>query len=263
MSDLLAAACCYAETLGWPVFQLADGTKIPVAGTRGHLEATANLAQIQEWWGRYPSRNIGVRCSEFWVLDVDGIEGADWLRDREKEHGPLPRTVRQITQSHGSHVLFLNPTEGRRVVNRARFAPGCDTRSAEGYIVAAPSRAERGVYAWDVDFHPLETEISEPPEWLLALVTVTAPAGSQAPAAPPDEFAALVVNGVDEGGRNASLTRLAGYFLRRYVDPYVTLEMLRLWNRERCRPPLPDADVVTITRSIAKREAARREARNG
>ncbi|MCG3194893.1 MAG: hypothetical protein DIJKHBIC_04161 [Thermoanaerobaculia bacterium] len=261
MSEMLPAALAYAEKLGWPVFPLVPGRKVPRAGSNGHLEATTDPVLIRKMWAD-PASNIGIRCSEFWVLDVDGIEGADWLCDREKEHGPLPRTVRQITQSHGSHVLFLNPTEGRRVVNRARFAPGCDTRSAEGYIVVAPSRAERGVYAWDVDFHPLETEISEAPEWLLALVTSPA-AQSPRTAAPPDQFAALVAAGVDEGGRNATLTRLAGYFLRRYVDPYVTLEMLRLWNRDRCRPPLPDSDVVTIARSVANREAARRETRNG
>ncbi|MCC6129044.1 MAG: primase C-terminal domain-containing protein, partial [Acidobacteria bacterium] len=150
---------------------------------------------------------------------------------------------------------------GRHVVNRSRFASGCDTRSSEGYIVAAPSRIPEGTYAWDTDFHPLECEISEAPEWLLALVT--APSSRQGPSAPPDEFAALVAAGVDEGSRNSSLTRLAGYFLRRYVDPYVTLEMLQLWNRERCRPPLSERDVRTIVVSIAKKEARRREARNG
>lgn len=261
MSQMLPAALKYALVLGWPVFPLAAGSKIPLAGSNGHLEATINPDQIRQMWSN-PALNIGVRNLPFWTLDVDGIEGSDWLRDREREHGPLPRTVRQITPRRGQHILFLNPADGRHVVNRSRFATGCDTRSAEGYIVATPSRIPEGVYAWDVDFHPLECEISEAPAWLLDLVT--APAGSQADlAAPPDEYAALVVNGVDEGGRNASLTRLAGYFLRRYVDGYVTLEMLRLWNRDRCRPPLPDRDVVTIVRSIARKEAARREARNG
>lgn len=260
MSRMLSAALAYAEKLGWPVFPLVPGGKVPRAGSNGHHAATTDPALIRKMWEDLNS-NIGIRCSEFWAFDVDGIEGADWLRDRENEHGPLPRTPRQITQSRGTHVLFLNPTDGRRVVNRSRFAPGCDTRSAEGYIVASPSTGPLGEYSWDSDFHPLETEISEAPEWLLALVT--APAGSQAPAAPPDEFAALVVNGVDQGGRNATLTRLAGYLLRRFVDPYVTLEMLRLWNRDRCRPPLPDGEVVTIARSVARREAARREARNG
>lgn len=262
MSTLSSAALAYATRLGWPVFPLVPGEKVPRAGSNGHREATTDPERIRNWWEEAPDSNIGIRCSPFWALDVDGIEGSDWVREREREHGPLPRTVRQITQSRGQHVLLLNPEDGRRVVNRSRFARGCDTRSAEGYIVAAPSSGAKGVYSWDVDFHPLECEISEAPAWLLELVT--APAGSQAgPAAPPDEFAALVVNGVEEGGRNASLTRLAGYFLRRYVDPYVTLEMLRLWNRDRCRPPLPDHDVVTIARSIAKKEAARREARNG
>jgi hypothetical protein len=36
----------------------------------------------------------------------------------------------------------------------------------------------------------------------------------------------LVLGGVGEGQRNSSLTRLAGYLLRRHVDPLVALEFL-------------------------------------
>ncbi|MCC6133322.1 MAG: bifunctional DNA primase/polymerase, partial [Acidobacteria bacterium] len=112
MSEMLPAALHYAGSLGWPVFQLAAGVKVPPAGTHGHLEATVDPDRIQGWWGAYPFGNIGIRCSPFWVLDVDGIEGAEWLRDREKEHGELPRTVRQITPRRGQHILFLNPEDG-------------------------------------------------------------------------------------------------------------------------------------------------------
>jgi hypothetical protein len=36
------------------------------------------------------------------------------------------------------------------------------------------------------------------------------------------------------------------------VDPDVALELLLSWNRERCRPPLDDAEVVAVVASITK-----------
>jgi hypothetical protein len=54
------------------------------------------------------------------------------------------------------------------------------------------------------------------------------------------------------------LARLAGYLLRRRIDPVVALEMLISWNATRCRPPLDEAEVAGIVDSIAGRELKRR-----
>ncbi|MER3407679.1 MAG: hypothetical protein C4292_02515 [Nitrososphaera sp.] len=42
------------------------------------------------------------------------------------------------------------------------------------------------------------------------------------------------------------------------MDPLITLELCRAWNEARCRPPLPDAEVVRTVHSIARREIDRR-----
>jgi hypothetical protein len=47
--------------------------------------------------------------------------------------------------------------------------------------------------------------------------------------------------------------------LRRYVDPRVTLELIRTWNAMRCRPPLPDQEIEQIVNSIAGKELKRRQ----
>jgi hypothetical protein len=73
----------------------------------------------------------------------------------------------------------------------------------------------------------------------------------------------LVRNGVTEGARNQSIAKLAGHFLRRYVDPVVTLEMMTVWNAVRCKPPLSDDEVQDIVNSIAGREIKRRGAGYG
>jgi len=39
------------------------------------------------------------------------------------------------------------------------------------------------------------------------------------------------------------------------VDPEVAIELLLTWNRVRCSPPLPDAEVAAVVESIARTHA--------
>ena len=45
---------------------------------------------------------------------------------------------------------------------------------------------------------------------------------------PVTEWRDIVTNGVTEGARNTTATRLAGYLLRRSIDPLIALELLQL-----------------------------------
>jgi hypothetical protein len=101
------------------------------------------------------------------------------------------------------------------------------------------------------------TTIAAAPSWLIE--KVSAPANGVAAATSPDEWADLIAAGVAEGSRNCTLARLAGHLLRRRIDPFVALELLRAWNEARCRPPLPDVAVERIVGSISARELRRRD----
>ena len=59
----------------------------------------------------------------------------------------------------------------------------------------------------------------------------------------PDSWRKLVAEGVSEGRRNEAVALLADHLLRRYVDPYVVLDLVMVWNGARCRPPLDDDEV--------------------
>jgi len=63
---------------------------------------------------------------------------------------------------------------------------------------------------------------------------------------------------VAEGERNNALARLVGHLLRRRVDPFMVVELALAWNATRCRPPLPEAEVLRTVDSIARAEARRR-----
>lgn len=75
---------------------------------------------------------------------------------------------------------------------------------------------------------------------------------------PVTEWRDIVTNGVTEGARNTTATRLAGYLLRRSIDPLIALELLQSWNVAHCAPPLPPADIEKVVASIATKELKRR-----
>jgi hypothetical protein len=234
-----------------------NSAKHPLAklAPRGLLDATTDPRRVSEWWLSAPSANIGLATGDVVVVDVDPHHGGDEsLRDLEQRHGELPPTWRAFTGG-GMHIYFRAPS-GIEIRNSAgKFGPGVDVRGVGGYVVAPPSlHASGNRYAWDVDAHPDEVPLAELPDFLQP------GAGCSNAAKPASVWREIIARDIPEGSRNDTLTRLAGYLLRRFVDPYVTLELCQLVNVARCRPPLSPEEVQRACKSIANREFARREA---
>jgi hypothetical protein len=274
---MAVAALDYA-TRGWSVFPVHSVTAgrcscgNPACGSpgkhprvaRGLTEASKAPQQIRAWWGRWPTANIAVatgQISRFFVLDVDpGHGGDESLRTLEVEHGPLPHTVRSLTGGGGDHILFEHVPGLRN--SAGRIAPGIDVRGDGGYVVAPPSLHISGrSYAWNVDHHPLDAPVAKAPSWLIALAQQPAPRSADAPSvAPAARWVQAFSQNCSEGRRNDALARLTGYLLGHGIEPYVALELARLWNRGCCHPPLDDAELLRTVNSICLREAQRREA---
>jgi hypothetical protein len=222
----------------------------------GLNDATTDAAVIRQRWACAPDANLGIACSaECCVLDVDPRHGGDvTLAALEREHGQLPVTWTVKTGGGGSHYFFRPQQEVRNSV--AQLGDGLDIRGSGGYVVAPPSRHVSGnFYEWKSSHAPGEVPLAIMPNWLIA----ARPAKVGAPV-PASSWRTLVRNGVTEGARNETIAKLTGHFLRRYVDPAVTLEMMTAWNAVRCRPPLTEAEVQTIVNNIAGREMKRRGA---
>lgn len=150
-----AAALGYAE-LGWPVFPLQPGTKIPMPGSRGFTDATTDPDRVRAWWAQHPDANIGLPTGRaFDVLDVD-VPAGIWHWVDLRDSGRLP-DVHGIagTPRGGLHVL-LEPTGGG---NRAGMLPGIDYRGLGGYVVAAPSRRDGRRWHWVVRPSPRITGV--------------------------------------------------------------------------------------------------------
>jgi len=238
---------------GQAVFPCKPGAKEP-ATAHGVKDATTDLGVIETWWHTNPDYNVAIATgtiSGVFVADIDGVDAEAELRKLEAEHGELPPTVEAIT-ARGRHVYFSMPVDADLRNSTGRIAPGIDVRANGGYVLAPPSVHPSGRrYAWSVDS---ANSFAAAPDWLLA--KTVAPAAHGNGTTPPTEWRELI-EGVSEGARNCSATRLAGYLLRRQVDPFVVLGLLQAWNA-RCTPPLPAADIVRVVNSVAGKELKRR-----
>jgi hypothetical protein len=219
------------------------------------LSATADVKIIKQWWQDMPDANVAVatgRASGIFIVDIDGPDAEAELRKLEAQHGPLPPSIETITPRPGRHVWLRMPDTDIRN-SASRLGPGLDVRGSGGFCLVAPSVHPSGArYHWSVD---CADAIADPPPWLLE--RIASPTNGNG-CTPPADWAALVAAGVDEGARDSTVTRLAGYLLRRYVDPHTALDFLLCWNALRCRPPLPDEDVTRIVNSICGKELRRR-----
>jgi len=217
--------------------------------------ATTDVNLIGGWW-RSTNFNIGLATGEgsgVWVLDIDGEEGEQTLRELEAQYGALPQTVEAIT-GKGRH-LYFRWTAGIVIRNKQvnPNMPGIDVRGNGGYVLTPPSIHPSGrVYAWSVDS---SNEFAEAPQWLLDLIAKGA-GTKQARAHTPEEWASFLDDHVEGSRRSAAIARISGVLLRRWVEPEIALGLVRAWNESRCHPPLGAEEVERIMGNIAERDLA-------
>lgn len=248
----MRAAALAAANRGLPVFPVGRN-KQPLT-RNGLLNATTDPAQITAWWTQHPDANIGLRTglpSGLVVLDVDGQAGADALVDLEQTYQPLPPTTSVTTPSGGQHYYFKHPGHSEIRNSARQVGPGLDIRGDGGYVLMPPSiGANDRPYAWDSEHAPAYL-----PGWLNALIAQQASNPRQR--TPASTWIDMIERGLQNGQRNAGLTRFVGHLLARDVDAVLALTLTRLVNA-RCKPPLDDKEVVALVESIAGRELRKR-----
>lgn len=162
-----SAALAIVEQRGWPVFPCYPRSKIP-ATDHGLRDAVSDRGGVDRLWikkGFNLAATAGERAG-FFVLDVDGSDGAAALHGLEQQHGALPETLTAFT-GRGTHLYFEHP--GRKVFSRSgKLAPGLDVKGDGGAVLLPPSIHSSGVrYQWRNDTAP----ISPASPWLVELVT--------------------------------------------------------------------------------------------
>jgi bifunctional DNA primase/polymerase-like protein len=285
-NPLLDAALGYAA-LGWHVVPLYEPAANPIGCSCGRStgpqkcaspakhprtvngldDSTTDETTIQQWWGMWPSANIGIRTgavSGIVVVDIDSPEGEAALAPL------LPSGLATPTQTTGKgrHLLFSHP--GEMIQNRGRFRPGCDVKGDRGYIVAAPSRHASGhQYAWAEGRDPADLRLAPIPPTLLQALTSPRPSlvaysvGSSDRPLQDDEIAirvraymAKLPTGLRDGqGRNDVCFRLSCWLLHDMgLDGGVARPWVDEWNRENAEP-LGESEILNTMRSAFKHGA--------
>jgi hypothetical protein len=235
----------------WSVIPIHPADKRPRVRWQEYQYRPANETTLKDWFQRWPDANVAVvtgLVSGVIVLDIDVAHGGDSsLAELERRHGTLPASIEAITGGGGRHVYFAHP--GGVVHNRVALAPGVDLRGDGGYVVAPPSLHASGRrYAWRAGHEPDRSTLATMPTWLLQMTTAEGTHTGH----PLAYWRRLVREGVPAGERNNRIASLAGHLLWHGVDPDVTLELLMCWNALRCRPPLPEEEVVRTVESITR-----------
>ena len=134
---------------GVPVFPCVPGQKRPLTA-RGFHDATTDLAQIEQWWTRWPDANLGLptgAVSGVVVVDVDireHIDGRESMR-RALDAGRAGVPVFTVVSPSGGRHGYYPATPG--VVQRSwQTSAGVDFRGDGGYIVIPPSHTAAGSY---------------------------------------------------------------------------------------------------------------------
>jgi putative DNA primase/helicase len=231
--SLLDFALLYAADDRY-VLPCSRSTKRPRTA-HGLLDASCQEDVIRSWPWSDEDAAIGMRTgavSRIVVLDIDGESGEESLIELERSVGPLPAT-REVLTPHGRHLHYVYP-EGVSLVRCAvayRGLAGLDIRGDGGYVIVPPTPG----YMFEVS--------STAPALLPMTLIAMSPVGDKPKV--DDEF-------IPNGTRNTRLASLGGTMRRRGMSEAAIRAALLADNRTRCRPPLPDDEVIAIAQSVSR-----------
>ena len=235
---------------GWRLFPVKPRDKQPLITDWPH-QATCDEERLRSWLKRFPDCNWGVATgpeSGVFVLDVDGEPGLAALGDLEHQGYELPPTLMSHT-GRGSHIFLEWPSNGTAVRNSAgKIAAGLDVRGAGGYVIVPPSVHSSGA---EYRFHDEDAAIAPAPQWLLERLAQTSAAGE-----PTARGAQRGIDVIPDGQRNQALMSLAGTMQRKGMTAAAIEAALLAENKERCNPPLSEAEVRKIACSVSQYEPA-------
>ena len=226
----LEAALSYLQH-GWSIIPVGHD-KRPLIKWQTFQKVKPSEQQVRSWYEQWPDAGVAIitgRISGLIVLDIDPRHGGDktllhWLDNGLK----LPECPAVKTGGGGTHFYLKHP--GSDVPTVPSVAPGIDLKAEGAYVIAPPSLHPSGQRYL---FFPGQS----PEEIPLPLCALPVSQKTQDPLIMQGhEWVSLALQGVSEGSRDQTCTRLAGYF-RNLLPADVTLSILVMWA-ERCQPTL-------------------------
>jgi hypothetical protein len=240
--SLLNEALEYAK-LGLSIIPV-DQKKIPLIKWLPYQEKQASEDEIKEWWGKYPSANIGIitgKISGITVLDCDSKEAITQFRTIYKGMTACSKTPR------GAHYYFKHEEGTRNTVKVGNL--DMDIRGEGGYVVAPPSVNEKGLpYVWKrklVDLSALDSLKDS-----LSLYAQVTDLNNQrvSDSQLSQQESVLFI----EGRRDEDLFHVANSLVRGRCK--YTRQVLEILAKN-CEPPYPEKEIDSKIRSAIDRSA--------
>jgi hypothetical protein len=230
--------------LGFCLFPVKKWDKRPLISDWPR-KATCDVETLSVWRHEFPECNWGLatgQASGVFVLDVDGEEGAAAISELVRLHCDDWTNTLTAKTARGKHLYFRWSADTPIRNSASKLACGLDVRGEGGYVLVPPSVHPSGaVYCWAGP--GAEAQIMSAPGWLREMLA--------APAQPVNATQEAVGD-IPEGQRNTTLTKLAGVMRRRGMTPLAIEAALLAENGVSCRPPLPEAEVQEIARSVSR-----------
>jgi hypothetical protein len=240
--------------------------------TNWQNQATCDPAVIADWWGRWPSSNVGVRLgpsSGICDVEADSPQG-EVLANRLLSDIVTP----SFRSGRSTHRLFQFPTglalpKATVTIDGIELRFGLESKSSQS--VFPPSYHYTGIrYAWLPERSPDECELATFPECLIELMQSQSPSNGNGHASDPMSFVMggdiddlATAAGVAEGQRHRQLCILVGGYLARHGITPELPGLAMAWGR-RCTPPMPESEIIkTLTRLVDREQAKRFASGNG
>ena len=206
--------------------------KKPLINWKEYQIRIATEEELNEWLQKYPKMQIGIvtgKISKITVIDIDSPD---------IDVSYLPETAIVKTGSGGFHYYY-NYAEG--CGNKARIREFIDIRGDGGYVVAPPSRNEKGGYEWikkikTTDF-PKDLFFQQTEETQKQKVSTD-------------------YTGFGEGQRNEQMAKYIGHLLAKvHPTEWESIAYPKIVDaNQKNTPPLSDRELQNIFNSIARTE---------
>jgi hypothetical protein len=181
-SPVLKAALGLRKKFGWKLFpaRMEGGKKwswlsAEFAPGGENWGMTADPAQLRKNFSNRRWRDqcgIGIptgAVNKIFVIEADtvrghSVDGLAALRQLEREHGKLPKTLMAVSPSGSVHRYYRYPDNGMKITS-ATLVHGVDIKASGGMVIGPPSRRSDGAYRWKNSL-----PIVKAPRWLLEQV---------------------------------------------------------------------------------------------
>ena len=122
--SVLDWALHYAK-LGYKVFPLVKGAKLPTGGSHGVKDATVDETQIRQWF-QHGDYNIGLATEGTLTIDLDFVKGSTKSGDELQADLESAREFYDDgsysvnrTRSNGRHIIYRMPPELKGLLKNA------------------------------------------------------------------------------------------------------------------------------------------------